>query len=421
MLLARREIDCEVAIVGAGPYGLGAAAHLKAAHVDFRIFGDPMSFWRDHMPAGMMLRTGWGETHLSDPNRRFTLDAYAQHRGMERPDLLPLEEFVAYTDWFRSHAVPDIDPRRVTRIDTENGSFRLALGDGSHMTAARVVIATGLANQEYRPEEFDGLPRELVTHVVEHADLSKFRGKRVGVVGRGQSACENAAILSQHGADVELITRGEILWLGVTKQAALQANPLFKRFRKLISAPTGVGPFPVSWLNEFPAFLRQLPQAARDIANRASLQPGCTGWVKPHFEKVRVRSGAQVVGARTVGDEVHVAFQNDVGTYDHVMLGTGYHIDISKLGFFGPEMLGAIRQVNGSPRLRAAFESSVPGLHFLGANAVKSYGPLMRFIAGSGYAARQLAWTIAGRRVPVSLRKRRSVTGLARPSGVVSR
>ena len=81
---------CDVAIIGAGPYGLSLAAHLKAAHIDTRVFGDPMSFWRDHMPAGMKLRSGWGETHLSDPNRRFTLDAYVQHRGIKQPDLLPL-------------------------------------------------------------------------------------------------------------------------------------------------------------------------------------------------------------------------------------------------------------------------------------------------------------------------------------------
>jgi hypothetical protein len=101
------------------------------------------------------------------------------------------------------------------------------------------------------------------------------------------------------------------------------------------------------------------------------------------------------------------------------MLGTGYHIDISRLGLFGPEMLRAIRQVDGSPRLRGGFESSVPGLHFLGANAVKSYGPLMRFIAGSGYAARLLTREIAGGRVPVGVRK--SATRLAKPSQVASR
>ena len=419
MSLARREMDCEVAIVGAGPYGLGAAAHLKSAHVDVRIFGDPMSFWRDHMPAGMMLRSGWGETHLADPHRRFTLDAYVQHRGIKRPDLLPLDEFVAYTDWFRSHAVPDIDSRKVTRIDRDNGSFRLDFDDGTHLRARRVVVATGLANQEFRPEEFEGLPRDLVSHVVEHADLSKFRGKRVGVVGRGQSACENAAIVSQHGADVELIARGEITWLGLSKQPALQANSLFNRFRKMIAAPTGVGPFPVSWLNEFPAFLRQLPQSARDAVNTASLGPGCTGWVKPHFEKVHVRAGAHVAGARVVGEEVHVAFQKDVGIYDHVMLGTGYRIDISKLGFFSPKMLALICRIEGSPHLRYGFKSTVPGLHFLGANAVKSYGPLMRFIAGSGYAARELTSVIAGR--SQSVRARKPMTGLAKPSEVVSR
>jgi len=416
MVLTRRETDCEVVIVGAGPYGLGAAAHLKAAHVDCRIFGDPMSFWRDHMPAGMMLRSSWADTHLSDPHRRFTLDAYTQYHGIAQPDLLPLEQFIAYADWFRSHAVPDIDSRRVMRVDADNGVFLVTLSDGSSLRANRVVIATGLAHQEYRPEEFDDLPRDLVTHVVEHADLSKFRGMRVGVVGRGQSACENAAILSQHGADVELIARGEILWLGLTKKPVLQANPLFKRFRKMIAAPTGVGPFPLSWLNEFPALLRQLPQGARDAVNKASLGPGCTGWVKPHFENVRVRAGVEVVGARVVGQEVHVAFNDDVGTYDHVMLGTGYRIDISRLGLFSPEMLHAIRQIDGSPRLRGGFESSVPGLHFVGANAVKSYGPLMRFIAGSGYAARQLTRVIAGGRVPVAVRK--AASPLAKPQPV---
>ncbi len=102
------------------------------------------------------------------------------------------------------------------------------------------------------------------------------------------------------------------------------------------------------------------------------------------------------------------------------MLGTGYRIDISKLGLFSPDLLRAIRQIDGSPRLRGGFESSVPGLHFLGANAVKSYGPLMRFIAGSGYAARTLTREIAnGRRVSAGARK--PAARLAKPSQVASR
>jgi cation diffusion facilitator CzcD-associated flavoprotein CzcO len=65
-----------VAIVGAGPYGLAAAAHLRAANVPIRIFGDALSFWRGNMPAGMKLRSPWAATHIADPRRRFLLDDY---------------------------------------------------------------------------------------------------------------------------------------------------------------------------------------------------------------------------------------------------------------------------------------------------------------------------------------------------------
>src|SRR6185312_16558536 len=40
--------DCEVAIIGAGPYGLSLAAHLAASKVSFRVFGRPMELWRHH-------------------------------------------------------------------------------------------------------------------------------------------------------------------------------------------------------------------------------------------------------------------------------------------------------------------------------------------------------------------------------------
>ena len=56
--------------------------------------------------------------------------------------------------------------------------------------ADRVVVATGLAHQQFRPGAFDGLPASLASHSSEHDDLGIFRGKHVAVIGRGQSACE---------------------------------------------------------------------------------------------------------------------------------------------------------------------------------------------------------------------------------------
>src|SRR5213079_230240 len=65
---------CDVAIVGAGPYGLSAAAHLRAANgLDVRVFGEPMSFWERHMPKGMLLRSplegshSWGRKGSTPP------------------------------------------------------------------------------------------------------------------------------------------------------------------------------------------------------------------------------------------------------------------------------------------------------------------------------------------------------------------
>jgi len=77
--------------------------------------------------------------------------------------------------------------------------------------------------------------------------------------------------------------------------------------------------------------------------------------------------------------------------FDHVLLGTGYKIDVSKLDMLGPELRSAIVCDDDSPRLAAGFESSIPGLHFAGAAAVTSFGPLMRFVAGTSFAARSIA------------------------------
>ena len=55
----------DVIVVGAGPYGLSATAHLRSAGVDVGIFGDPMSFWRS-MPKQMLLRSNRTATSMID-------------------------------------------------------------------------------------------------------------------------------------------------------------------------------------------------------------------------------------------------------------------------------------------------------------------------------------------------------------------
>src|SRR5262249_30644165 len=101
---------CEVAVVGAGPYGLSLGAHLNSAGIETRVFGRPMSFWREHMPKGMKLRSPWAATHIVDPDDLLTLDAYAAVTSLGRPDPLPLADFVRYGEWFQKTALPRPPP-----------------------------------------------------------------------------------------------------------------------------------------------------------------------------------------------------------------------------------------------------------------------------------------------------------------------
>jgi hypothetical protein len=389
-MISSRSHSCEVAVIGAGPYGLSVAAHLKHAGVSTHVFGDPMAFWRHNMPKGMLLRSPWRATHLSGPESALSLDAYASEQGVDSSKLLPVDEFVAYGGWFARHAVPDVDRRAVRLIDTAPNGFRLTLADGDVLGADRVVIATGLRNQEYRPPLLRDLPAALVTHSCQHADFSQFRGQRVGVIGRGQSACETAALLAEAGAEAELISRGPVHWLGATSNAKAQRT-LRRRLRVALASPSEVGPFPLSWLVELPGVVRQLPDKTRAEFTRRCLRPAAAGWLAPRFANVTVTVRRTITAARAERDRIVLEFDDGHRMFDHVVLGTGYQVDIARLDFLAPRLLERIARVQGSPLLHRGFESSVSKLHFVGSSAVHSFGPLLRFIAGAPYAARMVA------------------------------
>jgi FAD-dependent urate hydroxylase len=396
-MTSKRPIACDVAVVGAGPYGLSVAAHLKQAGVPTRMFGDPMQFWQQHMPKGMKLRSPWRATHLSSPDGRLSLDRYAAQAGTERDRALPLEEFIAYGNWFQEHAVPDPDRRAVRRVEGAGNGFHLELSDGEIVEADRVVIATGLANQDYRPPAFRRLDTARVTHTCEHADFSPLRGKRVAVIGRGQSACESAALLAEAGADVELFSRGEIHWLGASTVETMTRKTMLQRLRDGLAAPSAVGPLPLSWLAELPALLNHLPPGLRDRFTARCLKAGAAGWLKPRFDQVRCHNGRAITAVRALPDRIMIEFDDGASSFDHVVLGTGYQIDISRIGILSPLLLSRIACSEGSPVLGSGFETNVPKLHFVGAYAVKSFGPLLRFIAGAPFAARSVCAAAQGR------------------------
>ena len=111
------------------------------------------------------------------------------------------------------------------------------------------------------------------------------------------------------------------------------------------------------------------------------------------------------------GEGIELLLSGGAATFDHVLLATGYHFDLSKIGIFGPDLLAKVACRDGSPVLSGGFESSVPGLHFVGSSAVSSIGPLMRFVAGTRFAAREVARTAAaGRKAAPGARRMMSAS-----------
>jgi FAD-dependent urate hydroxylase len=386
---------CDVAVVGAGPYGLSAAAHLGAADgLDIRVFGEPMSFWERHMPKGMLLRSPLAGTHISDPHGTLTLQAYQSASGKQVSAPLPLSRFTDYGRWFQSQAAPNVDTRKIDRLERQGADFRLVLRGGESWKARRVIVAAGIKPFAWCPPQFQALPFELASHTYAHRDLTHFAGKRVMVVGGGQSALESAALLHEMEADVEVLVRAStVRWLW--RRPWLHS---FAPVGRLLYAPPDVGQAGISHLVARPEWFRRLPRRLQNRLATLAIRPAGAAWLKPRCQRILVTTGRTVISAAPVGERV--ALKLDDGSerrVDHVLLATGYRVDISRYPFLTEGLLGSIRRVNGFPELNAGFESSVPGLHFLGAPAAWSFGPLMRFVAGTHFTSRAVTQKILGR------------------------
>src|SRR5262249_33944007 len=146
---------CDVAVIGAGPYGLAAAAHLRAEGFGTRVFGHPMVFWRRNMPKGMKLRHA---TSISHPDDSFSLETFARVDPAAAIRPLPIETFIAYGEWFQQHAVPDLDRRKVARVAPAADGFALQLEGGEVVEAGRGVIAPGVQEQRIPPGRLIRLP-----------------------------------------------------------------------------------------------------------------------------------------------------------------------------------------------------------------------------------------------------------------------
>lgn len=390
----------EVAVVGAGPYGLSVAAHLSAAGVSYRHFGVPMKLWRTMMPKGMYLKSQGFASNLSDPRGEKTLEAFCAAAG--RPYKyygLPvaLDTFVAYGQWFAEQLSLPVDETLVTSLSRDNGGFLVGTVGTERLRARKVVLAIGVEHFAYLPAPFSGLPKELCGHTSAYTNLSAFKGRRVIVIGAGQSSLESAALLHEGGADVEVLVREpNVVWNGLP---LAPDRPFLQRLRE---PEAGLGSGWSTWFySNHPELFRRLPASTRVHRSRTALGPAGASWLRPRVEgQFPVRTGNTVTAAVADGDQVKLTVDANGArkefTADHVIAGTGYRWDLSKVSFLDTDLKSALRTVGGGPLVGQGYESAVPGLFVVGPVVAPSMGPVMRFVFGAEHAATTVARQLAG-------------------------
>ena len=396
-------------VLGAGPYGLSAYAHLQRLGVRTRILGDPMSTWRSHMPAGMLLKSTPAASNIAAGRPGYALADYCAQQGTRPPtghEQVPVELFNAYGMWFADTLAPQVERTEVTEIDQDHdGRFHIATTTGERFTVRSVVIASGLIEHAYTPPELAPLlsePTAPLSHSADHTDLSALAGKHVAVIGAGQSALEIAALLAESGAFPTLLTKGQKLLFADSPH-----TPTPSTAGALSRLPKPDGPLGPGWsltaVTKGPAAFRHLPDAARLKAVARILGPSGGWWLRERVQTaVPIRFGQKVLGATADADGITLKLASTDGQdgtlhADHVISATGYRIRPDSFAFLSDPLRARLDRVASWPRLGPGYQSNIPGLFFIGFPSAASYGPLMRFVCGTTYAAPRLAKAIASR------------------------
>lgn len=390
----------DAAIIGAGPYGLSVAAHLRARGVRFRIFGRAMESWRKRMPRGMFLKSEACASNLSEPSGCYTLRRYCAEIGSAyRPWAfpIPLDLFIGYGLWFQTHLVPELDERLVVLCARREGLFHLEIEGGERLSARRVIVATGITGAARLPSELSDLPGAFVSHSSEHDDLGSFSGRDVIVLGAGQSALESSALLNESGARVQLVARRPSIAWGTD---GTEPCTFFQRLRRPMT-PLGRGLRVWAYVNAPPVFY-SLPEAMRISQVRNMFGPAGAWWLRKRIEGKIPLLLERTIREATVSDNrvvLRIEGKNHASstiTADHIIAATGYEITRKSFPFLAPDLLGQIRWAQCGPDLTRNFQSSARHLYFIGLASAYHYGPALRFVFGAKQTAIRLTAHIAG-------------------------
>jgi len=388
------------AIIGAGPYGLSVAAHLRHSGIPFRIFGRPMDSWLAHMPKGMFLKSDGFASNIYDPSGDFTLERFCAEKRVSYADTgipVGLDTFSSYGLAFKDRMVPELEQKMVASIDRLPEGFGLHLEGGETIKAQRVVLAVGITHFEHVPESLAHLPSEFLSHSASHREVEPFKGRNVVVIGGGSSALDLAALLHEAGAQVHLVARQTSLKFHGKPTG--KARSLWQRIRH---PQSGLGP---GWRSRFyadaPGAFHYLPESLRLEIVRRTLGPSGGWFIKDKvIGQIPLMLGYTPEGAEVDNGKVRLHLRSADGAErdiltEHVIAATGYKVNLDRLKFLSANIRSKLKTVDRAPVLSTTFESSMPGLFFVGVAAANSFGPVMRFAFGAGFAARTVTRALA--------------------------
>jgi cation diffusion facilitator CzcD-associated flavoprotein CzcO len=390
-VVIRMKSGTDVAIIGAGPYGLSLAAHLGLRGVKYRIFGEAMRFWLN-MPVGVNLKSLAFATNIAVPKRGYSFPNWCRQHGLEDFEPCTMQSFSAYGLEMQKRFVPDLEEVLATNVSLRAGAFEVALSSGEHLRARKVVVCTGLSGLAQIPEVLRALGPDRMRHTFDISDYSEFRDKTVAVIGAGASAIEAGALVREAGGRSEVFVRGqEAVFHGRTPRV----RPLWDSIKNPM---TVLGASRTSWvLQQLPLIVHMLPRERRTRFVKRYLGPASPWWIQDRvLGKVPIHVRHEVVEVGNANQRVQLTMKDGEGSVrnvevDFVIAGTGYDVNVSRLKFLDPEISDRIHRTERAPTLNINFESSVPGLHFTGPLSFMCFGPLFRFVTGAEVTARRLA------------------------------
>jgi thioredoxin reductase len=368
----------EFLVIGAGPYGLAAAAYAKSAGVDVTIVGRALDLWKTGMPRGMLLRSG-PDWHL-DAREVATFVAYARQRGLTVDDTKPirLEMFLEYASWFMGQY--NVAPRNhyVTHLARSRNGYLATMDDGSRLFTNGVLLALGFAFFKHYPSDVvEKLPPRSYSHTSDTVDFDFYRNKRVLIVGGRQSAYEWAALIREQGADQVHLTHRH-------------AEPRF------IEADwSWVQPMVQKTLVDH-GWWRQLDAAEQErirgdfwATGRLALE----AWLdrRVHQPNIHIHARTNIMSVDALGDGTYTVALDDGSRCNvhSIILATGYRPMMDKVGFLDrASILETLATVEGFPMLDPEFQTSLPGLYVAGLAATQDFGPFFGFTVGCPVAAK---------------------------------